>query len=534
MIIPKININKNLIFHPFLFAIFPILSLYSYNIGEVVFRQTLVPLAIALGLMLFLLLLFKLVSRDNQKTGILTSIFLVLFFSYGHIFTMMQKFWKEMNPWDFVSHINLLLTWIIVLIGAIYFILKTRKNLRAFTNILNLVSFFIVVLPMINISGYGMRTLLYSQNMEPQPTVEAETIDTDRDYVENTENLPDIYYIILDKYARQDILKKEFDFDNSEFINYLSDKGFYVANQSTSNYPVTPLSLASSLNMEYINYLTDEMGENSINWNPIYNKIENHKVGEFLKSKGYTYIHFETGWFPTGKNQYADINIGYHYTSEFFGMLYRNTMLAPIGDQLDFLNYRIEQKERILYKFNELAKIPEIKGPTFVFAHMILPHQPYIFDKNGNFVSRMNAYKRGRDLNYVEQLIFTNKKTQELVNIILEKSEIPPIIILQSDEGPYPEELEGIHQRYEDHEWEKASDSFLKQKMSILNALYIPGVDKSIMEPSITPVNTFRIMFNLLFDTKLKLLPNQNYTLGGKEDIYNFINVTEKLLEEGN
>ena len=532
MQIPKINIKKTLIFHPFLFAIFPILSLYSHNIAQVLFHQLLIPLAIALGLMLFLLLLFRLISRDNQKAGILTSVFLILFFSYGHVFTIMQNFWQEMNAWDPASHINLMFTWIIIFIGTVYLILKTQKNLKNFTNILNLVSFFIIVWPMINISGYEMRVLLYSQNMEPQFTIEAEMIDADADYLKNTEDLPDIYYIILDKYSRKDILKEEFDFDNSEFINYLSDKGFYVANQSTGNYPITPLSLASSLNMQYINYRTDEVGENSINWDPIFNMIKNHKVGKLLKSKGYTYIHFETGWWATGRNQYADINVHFPSLPNFLGMLYRNTMLAPIGDRLDFLNYRVEQKERILYTFDELAKIPDIKKSTFVFAHMILPHQPYVFDRDGNFVSVIKAYQRGRNLNYVEQLIFTNKKTQELIDIILSKSDIPPIIILQSDEGPYPKELEGAHQRYEDHEWGTASNSFLKQKMSILNALYIPGIDKSILSPDMTPVNTFRIVFNLLFKTKLELLPNQNYTLGDKEHIYKFLNVTEKLLGE--
>jgi len=528
MIIPKININKNLIFHPFLFAIFPILSLYSHNIGQVIFHQTLIPSAIALGLMLFLLLLFKLISRNNQKAGILTSVFLILFFSYGHIFTIMQSFWKEMDIWDFASHVNIILTWIIIFIGSIYFVLKMRKNLKKFTNILNLISLFIIVWPMINISGYEMRTLLYSRNMEPQSITKTETIDAGMDYMGNTEDLPDIYYIILDKYARQDVLKEEFDFDNSEFINYLSDKGFYVASQSTSNYPITPFSLASSLNMEYVNYLSDEVGKDSINWGPLYYMMKDHKVGQFLKSRGYTYIHFETGWYPTGRNKYADINIGYRSMPEFSRMLYNNTILMPIS----LLTYCVEHKERILYKFDELAKIPEIKEPTFVFAHMLLPHQPYVFDKDGNFVSMAEARVKGRNPSYIDQLKFTNKKTQELINIILSKSEIPPIIILQSDEGPYPEELEESFKKIENFKWEEASDSFLKQKMSILNAFYLPGLDKSELSPDITPVNNFRIVFNLLFDSKLELLPNQNYSFGDEKHMYEFINVTEKLSEE--
>lgn len=529
MLIPKINIKKTFIFHPFLFAIFPILSLFSHNIGQALFHQILMPSAIVLGLMLFLLLLFRLISRNNQKAAILTSVFLILFFSYGHIFRIMQNFWKEMDFWNLASHVNLMLTWITVFIGTIYFVLKTRKNLEKFTNILNLVSFFLVVAPIIGICDYEMKALLYSRNIDIRTTVETENIGTSTIHLKNTKDLPDIYYIILDKYTREDVLKEKFNFDNSEFINYLSDKGFYVASQSTANYPITPLSLASSLNMKYINYLTDEVGENSINWRPLYDMIKNHKVGQFLKSRGYTYIHFETGWYPTGKNEYADINIGYRSMSEFSKMLYENTILAPIN----LLNYRVEHKERILYKFDELAKIPNIEGPTFVFAHMLCPHQPYVFDKDGKFVSVAEASAKGRNLSYIEQLRFANKKTEELINIILSKSKIPPIIILQSDEGPYPEELEESLRSHEDYNWEEANNSFLKQKMGILNAFYLPGLDKSELRPDITPVNNFRIVFNLLFDANLELLPDQNYSFGDKEHIYKFLNVTERLSEEG-
>lgn len=82
------------------------------------------------------------------------------------------------------------------------------------------------------------------------------------------DKLPDIYYIIFDRYASAWTLKEIYNFNNSEFITYLSNKGFYIASESKSNYLRTGHSLASSLNMEFINYLSKNMGEDSDDWNP--------------------------------------------------------------------------------------------------------------------------------------------------------------------------------------------------------------------------------------------------------------------------
>jgi tRNA(Ile)-lysidine synthase TilS/MesJ len=54
----------------------------------------------------------------------------------------------------------------------------------------------------------------------------------------------------VDAYGRSDVLKDLYDIDNNDFIRYLKEKNFYVAEDSHSNYNQTRLSLASSLNME--------------------------------------------------------------------------------------------------------------------------------------------------------------------------------------------------------------------------------------------------------------------------------------------
>lgn len=69
----------------------------------------------------------------------------------------------------------------------------------------------------------------------------------------------------------------------------------------------------------------------------------------------------------------------------------------------------------------------------------------------------------------------------------------------------------------------------IRQKMGVLNAYYLPNVEKSLLYPSITPVNTFRLVFNLYFNTNFELLPDKSFVFEDEQHIYNMIDVTEAL-----
>ncbi|GAG63196.1 unnamed protein product, partial [marine sediment metagenome] len=242
--------------------------------------------------------------------------------------------------------------------------------------------------------------------------------------LENKTPLRDIYYIILDGYASSKTLKEVYEYDNSEFTDYLTKEGFFIASKSQSNYATTFLSLASSLNMEYINYLSSMIGVESKNRDVPYQMIRDSKVMKFLKSKGYKFINFSSGWGPTNYNRYADLNIRSGKLNELFMILIQTTILKPIvsyilGDTL---------RERVLGAFSKLGELYKINEPKFVFAHINCPHPPYVFDANGDLVPETKLLMHGsvwkqKEL-YLNQLIFVNKKVKTLVKEILLKSEI--------------------------------------------------------------------------------------------------------------
>jgi hypothetical protein len=288
--------------------------------------------------------------------------------------------------------------------------------------------------------------------------------------------------------------------------------------------------------MKYINYLSEIVGEDSSDLDPVYEMLQDYEVWRFLKSKGYKYIHFGSWWEHTRENKYADVNVNYWEVPEFSMTLFKTTMLYPIALENERLpnwlkvpfikEYRKAQWERTLYQFDKLSEIPKMKEPTFVFAHLLIPHDPYVFDQEGNYLTLEEEKKRSEIVNYVDQLIFANSKVKALVDELLSNSEVPPIIILQSDEGPHPE-------RYvldeENFKWEEATEAELRLKMGILSAFYLPNVDNSVLYPSITPANTFRLVFNLYFDANFELLPDRIYAFHSNRYQYKFFDVTDKL-----
>lgn len=511
--------KKPPVIHPFLFAIFPVLFLYSHNVKTALLLETLIPLAFVSSITLLLFILFGLILRNNIKAGIVLSIFFILSFSYGHAYNVVRGW--SIGSFLFGRTIYLLPLWVMLFICCAYFIIKTRHNLYNFTSKLNLVAIFLVAISLINITVYKFKAKVDWKHTISRENLEISIIDSKK-----SSTLPDIYYIIFDRYASASTLKKYYDFDNSKFISYLSNLGFYVASESKANYVETSQSLASSLNMEFINYLSDQVGEESNDGNPVRQLLQDYKVWRFLKSKGYKFIHFGSWWSPTRRNKYADMNYNYCFFTEFSMALFKTTMFYPISRGSGIYDERFDQWKRVQLKFEKLAEIPNIEEPTFTFVHMLIPHWPYVFDKNGNFLTEEEVNNKSKLLNYVDQLVFTNKKIKVLIDKLLTTSEVAPIVILQADEGPYPLRYELNKMSFN---WQQARNAEIEEKMKIFNAYYLPDVDNNVLYPSITPVNSFRLIFNLYFDTHFKLLPDKSYVFLDWSHPYKFFNVTDKV-----
>jgi len=330
----------------------------------------------------------------------------------------------------------------------------------------------------------------------------------------------------MDRYAGAQTLKTLYRFDNREFLSYLEAKGFYVAAQSAANYPSTAQSLASSLNLQYIGYLKDIVAPESQNWAPLHHLLRNHRVAQFLQGKGYRYIQLGSWWEPTRTNERADSSRYFTPLPEMFYVLSSTTMLAPISDTWDRLSWRRAHWRANQNQFIDLVNTIDAQGPKFVFAHFLLPHEPYVFDRNGDFQPIHRVNERAEEENYVDQLIFANSMLQKTLDSLLKTPKTPPVVIIQADEGPWPRRYTN---QYASFDWENATDSELNQKMKILNCFYLPRVSHGNLYRRISPVNTFRFIFNTYFKTNLPLLPDEHFIYRNRRHPHNLRNITSRM-----
>jgi hypothetical protein len=271
--------------------------------------------------------------------------------------------------------------------------------------------------------------------------------------------------------------------------------------------------------MDYIDKLSPDLGKSiqNLDYEAPKQMIENNNVMRFLKSMGYRFIFLGSGQGVTQRNRFADLDIKCGYVDETVGRIIQSTLIWPVADQFQIMAN--DDRNQRLCMFEKLADMPGEKGPKFVFAHILAPHVPFLFDANGNPVREYNTGGEDTKEYYLNQLIFINKKTIGMVDDILSKSEVEPIIILQGDTGPPYGFNAG-------DAYNNPTDEIYQQNTRILNAYHLPKNGAQGLYEDISPVNSFRLIFNVYFDTDIPLLDDQSY-FATVDVPYKLINVTE-------
>ena len=487
--------------------------LVSLNLDEIFIENSALLFLIIVPSVLVLWYLLNLLIKDRMKSGLIISLGLVLFFSYGHFFNVLRDIVID----DLVigRHRYLVPSFGIILVIGVYSMLKTKKNFSDFTTIANVIAIVILLISVSNIFVYALgnndddRSILNNRfNYE-------DGLPTSLDYT------PNVYYIILDKYASSKVLKDIFDFDNQDFISQLNERGFHVTENSHSNYAGTILSLTSSLNMEYVNYLTNAVGVDSSDRKLPYQLYSDNNIMNIFKSFNYTLVSSHPFSDYLTLSGY-EICINAPFTSQLEVLLWKSTILFPIFT----INSDHSYADRILCQFSELSSLHNsTKEPFFVYIHFLLPHPPYVFDPSGNIKeSQIDSASTLQEikLDYIDQVQFANKKIIETIDKILLESDSPPIIILQGDHG-----TDILFTKFGEN-WPQHSDESITEIMSIFNAYYLPDHNTELIYDSITPVNSFRLILNAYFNTNYELLEDKSY-FSNSTHPYNFTDVTEIL-----
>lgn len=515
--------NRYLVY-PFLFAVWPVLAFFAENYDEVLFADALVPLAVVLASAVGLYWIMRLLTRDRYKAGSIVLLWALCFFSYsvlhGLADAVNERLGIELTAGrhNSVRHTFFLPVYGVLSIVASLWLFLTRRKVGSLTGVLNVVSVFLVVVSLARMSVNELR-----YRMADPTNVSSGGAALTKDATGAVTGYPDIYYIVFDRYASNEVLLSAYDFDNADFRNYLKETGFFIAEKSRCNYASTTISLSSSLNMEY--------HPARVLFGPLVRGLRGgNKVEQFLHSRGYRYFHLGSWFMPTNSCRSADENLRLSFGgSEFERTLLKTTVLGPFMHPTGEPIWKPRgghHEEHALFQFSKLEDLAETTGPKFVFAHILLPHGPFVFSRDGQPPPRRLANDK---LRYLEQLQFLNEKIEHMINGVLAKAEIPPIIVIQGDEGPYV--------RMDD--LKKTKREQYRIRTGILNAYYIPDLTANALYPTITPVNTFRIILSHVFGVELRLLDDRIYLWGdnvgmwryNNEGAVEFVDVTDQIRE---
>ena len=506
---------RKLILHPIIFAVYPILALMAHNLRQISPNAGLRSLVVSVAAALILWGLLRLVFKSWSKAAVLVSLALVLFYSYGQVYDFLHH-----NPIlgaDLGRHRWLLTTWSLLFLLGLWLIVRKMRDGTQVTQMLNLVGLVLLIFPAYQFTAHAVR-------MEQVQTAPQAVSEIPYGLSLPPGPLPDIYYIILDGYPRQDVIEKWIGIDNTPFLDELRAMGFYVAECSQSNYAQTELSLASTFNFNYLDQLGDNFVPGNVDRYELLPLIHHSQARQILSSMGYEMVAFETG------HPWIDVTDAEHYYSSVtrvlsadetwlsvngfelmlinssMGMVVTDTINRLAGEMADLeYPYKVA-RERVLYTLNMLNIVPTaVPGPKFVYAHIVSPHFPILFDAQGEYaLVGMGEDDETYAQAYQGQLTYVNGRILAILNTIITVSPTPPIIILQSDHG------------FERHIEEDRTFN--------LAALYLPDGGDAGLYPQITPVNTFRIIFNTYFGGSFELLEDRAY-FSDYPDPYNFVPV---------
>ena len=332
---------------------------------------------------------------------------------------------------------------------------------------------------------------------------------------------PDIYLLVLDKYTGPAQLQRHYGLNIAPFVGWLREHGFLIPEEHRANYAQTFLTLASVLNLRYLDEYPARFGARARDRTLAGPDIENNRLAAFLKAQGYRFVFVPSAFDVTRRNRYADHQIPdpRDVRADFTVAWYRSTAIpvlhrlgcAVLGCDATRWPYISESADVLDAKFGHLASLARTDQPTFVFAHLLLPHEPYLYLAD---CSRRRPYWPSADtgsdarpvrLAYAAQIECTNRKLQTLTEAIQREAAVPPIILIQSDHG----HGRMGHPVFPLGRW--LPPELVEERLSPFAAYALPGLPPDSVHPGITPVNVMRLVLRHYFRADLPPLEDASY-----------------------
>jgi hypothetical protein len=262
---------------------------------------------------------------------------------------------------------------------------------------------------------------------------------------------PDIYVIVVDGYARPDTLESSFGFDDEPFLDQLRSRGFDVATDNHSNYPLTGPTFVTMLNMGYLEQIPQvanlHSGDPSVD-GQYRGAINKNRVFELLRGRGYQIVSTGSEWEQLAIRE-SDVFLDGGQVNTFEASLLRQTGLAALIGTVAPSWGADQARSRIDAAFEELRQIAQTgprNQPQLVISHVLAPHPPFVYGANGEdlpldlsqeylFNWSANASDPLSRAQYAGQVAYVNEQLLPTIDSIIAGSTRPPVVVLMSDHG---------------------------------------------------------------------------------------------------
>jgi hypothetical protein len=497
---------RRLVLYPFLAGLYPVLALAAANGGELIRPADLVrPLVISAAAAVVAWLASRAVTPDVDRRALFSFIAIIVFSIHGHLVGILSR-WIP-GDWTVIALA------VLPVAAAGVLVRRSRVSLRALTTYLNLVLLIMV--------GWSSASLLWHW----RPGGPAFTLPDlpDRPGGSATpryDDVPNVFLIVLDKYTGHHSLEANYGFDNTPFEATLTQEGFVVPRAARANYAHTFLALAAMLNWQYLDDSIGRVKSDNDRWGPAASLIEDNRTWRAFRRLGYRFVFMPTAYPPTDQNRFADIQLPgpERLTHVFEAIWVRGTILLPILERVcGALScwsvvppYVPESAASLDWKFAVIPTLAQSDRPVFVLAHLIVPHEPYVYDADCGHrrpywpLSDAGSEAEPVKAAYVAQIRCVNRKVEVLVREIISRSERPAIILLQADHG---------HGRLgrDVPPLAGASAGQVEERADIFAAYRLPGAPSGLVSDSIGPVNAIRAVMRYYYGLNLPPLAEATY-----------------------
>ncbi len=495
-----------LLLMPFFFIYSGYNELFGFLSWQFVASNLFFIIAVTSLLYIFFWLLLKKMKPAALSAFLITLYFLV----FGYLHDNLKQIFKNsfINSYAFL----LPLTGFIFL-AIFFFFKKSKKDFSDFFLFLNLL--FLILL--VSETPHSIKRYQLDKEVHNLIDYRKEAFQQYQPKTKVPDSLkPDIYFFVFDALASSKSIKEALGRNNDMLDAYLQQQGFYVAENSKSNYNATIHSISTTLNMSYLpQWIAPVMNDpKAYFWGSA--SILDNSLTDILKKENYQVYQYQPIAFANKdwpyESYFQSLKDKHYYFKTLPGRVYRDIFwnykrvdLELIrNQQVKILEQRNARKKEYLLTTKELIKKTcALNGKQkFVYGHFMIPHDPYVFDSTGNIKPPLETVVREKSKeiqSYYDQVLYANKIIEELVTYIKVNNKKNTVIIIEGDHG-----------------YKSFGENKLDYSFQNLNAFYFPDGKYDLLYDSISPVNTFRAVLNKYYGAQLPFLKDSSIIVTNK------------------